>query len=286
MKILGTGLLGLVGSRIVELLRDKYEFDASDVDITNYDAIFEKINSSDASVVLHLAAKTNVDGCELDRPLGEKGEAWKINVIGTKNIADACLQSNKKLIYISTDFVFDGEKPLNQGYSEEDMPNPLNWYAQTKYEGEKVVQNLSTPWIIARIAYPYRANFPLKKDFVRGLIERLKSKQNLKMVEDHIMTPTFIDDIAIALNSLIQKNQNGIFHIVGSRFVTPYEAALEIADIFGLDKSLIGKTTREEFFRGKARRGFCLAIKNAKIAGLDVKMRTFEEGLKEIKNQI
>lgn len=110
MKILGTGLNGLVGSRIVELLKDKYEFEnlslSTGVDITDRNIVLEKIKSSDAEVVLHLAAKTDVDGCELDKPLGEKGEAWKINVKGTQNIADGCLKFNKKLIYISTDFAF------------------------------------------------------------------------------------------------------------------------------------------------------------------------------------
>ena len=105
MKVLGTGLDGLVGSRIVELLSDKYEFEnlsiSTGLNITNRDAVLERIKSSDAQIVLHLAAKTNVDGCELDKPLGEKGDAWKINVSGTQNVADACSQTKKKLIYIS-----------------------------------------------------------------------------------------------------------------------------------------------------------------------------------------
>jgi dTDP-4-dehydrorhamnose reductase len=144
MKILGTGLTGLVGSRVVELLSNKYEFEnlsrSSGSDISNKEQVLGKIKSSDAQVILHLAAKTNVDECEKDKTLAQSGEAWRINVEGTKNIADACLQASKKLIYISTDFVFDGENPPPGGYSEEDIPNPVNWYARTKYEGEKIVQ--------------------------------------------------------------------------------------------------------------------------------------------------
>jgi dTDP-4-dehydrorhamnose reductase len=140
MKILGTGLTGLVGSRVVELLKDKYEFEnlsrSSGVDITDKNQVLEKIKGSNAQVVLHLAAKTNVDGCELDKPLKEKGEAWKINVEGVRNVAEACSQTNKKLIYISTDFVFDGTK---DAYSEEDIANPVNWYAQTKYEEKRLL---------------------------------------------------------------------------------------------------------------------------------------------------
>ena len=165
MKILGTGLSGLVGSRVVELLNSVYEFEFSDTDITNKEAIDERIRSSNASIVLHLAAKTDVDGCEKDRTLGTEGDAWKINVLGTENVVEACEKNNKKLIYVSTDFVFDGE--TKSEYSEEDKPNPINWYARTKYEGEKIVQSSNFNWIIVRIAYPYRSNFK-RKDFVRN----------------------------------------------------------------------------------------------------------------------
>jgi len=286
MKVLGTGLDGLVGSRIVELLSDKYEFEnlsiSTGVDITNRDVVLERIKASDAQIVLHLAAKTNVDGCEKDKALGEDGEAWKINVEGTKNIADACSQTNKKLIYISTDFVFDGTKEV---YSEEDIPNPINWYAQTKYEGEKIVQNLKTPWIIARIAYPYRANFT-KLDFFRAILSQLKKGESVTAVTDHIFTPTYIDDIASALDVLIGNNFQGIFHVVGSQSLTPLDAVNLIAQEFELDKSKINKTTRSEFFNSRASRSFQLRLKNDKITKLGVQMRTFEQGLREIKSQI
>ncbi|MEK7450531.1 MAG: SDR family oxidoreductase [Patescibacteria group bacterium] len=283
MKILGTGLSGLIGSRVVELLNGNHEFEFSDTDITDKGAIDEKINSSSASVVLHLAAKTDVDGCEKDKILGVDGDTWRINVEGTRNITEACEKSNKKLIYISTDFVFDGEK--ESAYSEEDKPNPVNWYATTKYEGEKIVQNSNLNWIIARLAYPYRANFQ-RKDFVRNLIHFFKNKEPLNMVTDHIMTPTFIDDIAFALDKLLKNNSKGIFHIVGSSFVSPYEAAVKIAEVFNFDKTLIKTITRKEFFKHRAPRPFRVAIKNAKIQKQGIKMKTFEEGLREIKNQI
>src|SRR5258708_623134 len=283
MKILGTGLSGLVGSRIVELLKDKYEFDSSTEDITDKNAIQNRIRNSDASLVLHLAAKADVDGCEEDKELGQEGDAWKINVVGTQNIAEVCSQANKKLIYISTDFVFDGES--KEGNSEEDTPNPINWYGKTKYEGEKAIQASTFDFLIARIAYPYRVNFPLKKDFARGLIERLKNGQPLSMITNHVMTPTFVDDIANALNLLVEKKEKGVFHVVGSQQISPYDAAILICDVLGLDKSKISKTTREEFFKGRASRGFNLYLKNDKIRKLGINMRTFEEGLKEIINQ-
>lgn len=283
MKILATGVyLSLVGSRITEVLKDKYEFDSSTEDITDKNLIQNRIRQSDAEIVLHLAAKTNVDGCEEDKSLGENGTAWKVNVNGTENIAQACLETNKKLIYISTDFVFDGQK--EGGYVEEDIPNPVNWYGQTKYEGEKKVQSICKNHIIARIAYPYRVSGE-RVDFARGLIGKIRDSEFLPMIIDHVMTPTFIDDIANALDALLSKNQTGIFHVVGSQSVSPYEAALLICDIFGFEKSKIGKTTRQEFFKGRAPRGFKLILKNDKIKRLGINMKTFEEGLEEIKNQ-
>lgn len=285
MKILGTGLNGLVGSRIVELLKDKYEFEnlsrSTGFNIEDRINVAEKIKSSDAQIVLHLAAKTNVDGCEEDKSLGEQGEAWRINVEGTRNVASACLETNKKLIYISTDFVFDGTKEV---YSEEDIPNPINWYARTKYEGERIVQSLKTPWIIARIAYPYRANFT-KLDFFRAILKRLQDGLPVAAITDHIFTPTYIDDIAFALDTLINNNSQGIFHVVGSQSLTPSDAAILIAQEFGLDQSKIGKTTRVEYFKDKAPRPFQLALKNDRITELGVRMKTFEEGLREIKRQ-
>lgn len=285
MKVLGTGLNGLVGSRVIELLGSKYEFEnlsrSTGIDIGDREGVLKKITSSNASLVLHLAAKTNVDACELDKSLGENGEAWKINVLGTQNIADACLQSNKKLIYISTDFVFDGAKDV---YGEEDIPNPINWYAQTKYEGEKIVQGLKTPWIIIRIAYPYRANFE-RVDFVRAILKRFQDGLSVSAVTDHIFTPTFIDDIAFALDVLIKNNSTGIFHAVGSQSLAPFDAAKLIAETFGFDQNKITPVTRAEFFKNRAPRPFQLRVKNDKIRGLGINMRTFEEGLQEILKQ-
>ena len=286
MKILVTGLTGLVGSRVAELLSTRHEFNnisrSTGVDIENKKSVLSVISASDAQVVLHLAAKTNVDGCETDKSLGQNGEAWKINVEGTRNIAGACSQTNKKLIYISTDFVFDGTK---ETYSEEDIPNPVNWYAKTKYEGEKIVQDLKTPWIIARIAYPYRANF-VRPDFFRAILNRLKNNEPVSAVTDHVFTPTFIDDIAFALDILIKSNSQGIFHVVGSQNLTPFAAANLIAGEFVLDKSKISKTTRSDFFSNRATRPFQLSLKNDKITKLGIRMRTFDGGLREIKTQI
>ncbi len=303
MKILVIGLTGLIGSRFKELLGSAYEFEElsrkNGVDILDKTTLLNSISASSANLVLHIAAKADVDSCEEDKKRDEEilefkdpleqekawikeKTAWAVNVFGTQNVVQACQRASKKIIYVSTDFVFDGTK---KHYREDDIPNPINWYAKTKYESEKFIQDSGLDYMILRPAYPYRAFFE-RNDFVRGLIDKLNKQEPLKMVTDHIMTPTFIDDIANALNILIQTDQKGIFHVVGSQSVTPYDAAIKIAQEFGLDQALISKTTRREYFAGKAPRPFCLNLKNDKIGKLGIEMSTFDKGLKEVKAQI
>lgn len=289
MKIIGTGLSGLVGSRIVELLSPDFKFKdlsrKTGADITSSESIIEKIKSLEGDIVFHLAAYTNVDEAEKDKEQKENSIAWKINVSGTENIIKACEQSGKKLIYISTDMVFPGTKPLGEKYSEEETPGPVGWYATTKYEAEKKVVQCEADWAIVRIAYPYRASFE-KKEYVRVFLSLLKEGKNFKAITDHFFTPTFIDDLADVFSYLFTHNESGIFHAVGSETVSPYSAAQDIAKVFGFDQSLIGKTTREEYFANKAPRVYNLSLNNAKIEKFGIKMHSFIEGLNEIKKQI
>src|SRR3990167_11530025 len=140
--VLATGFSGLVGSRVKELLNDKFDFVdlslATGVDITNRDQVEDIIGKSPSRMVLHMAAKADVDGCEDDKILGEEGAAWIVNVQGTENGAESARKNNKRLLYISTDFVFDGTQEY---YTESDRPNPVNWYGITKYKGEEIVLN-------------------------------------------------------------------------------------------------------------------------------------------------
>ncbi|MFH0864188.1 MAG: NAD(P)-dependent oxidoreductase [Candidatus Gottesmanbacteria bacterium] len=304
IKILGTGLTGLVGSRIVELLSDHCEFEnlslETGVDITNREQVKKRIVDSPARVILHLAAKTDVDGCENDREKDIKilknndfdqqkniwqkeKTAWWINVEGTKNIVAAAKKSNKKMIYISTDFIFDGTKDF---YDENDIPNPVNWYGVTKYEGEKIIRKSGLSFLICRIAFPYRAKFALRKDFLRGILEKLQAGQKLSLVKDEIITPTFIDDIANALDFLINKKATGIYHVVGSSSHTPLEIAYSITRLFSLDKELISETTRDLYFSGRASRPFSLILKNDKLKKLGITMSVFTDGLNKIKSQL
>ena len=289
MKILGTGLNGLIGSRIVELNKDKHTFQnisrSTGVDITDYSSVLNAISSSDAKVVFHAAANTDVKAAEKEKDLKEESQSWKINVIGTQNVAKACSQTGKKLIHISTDMVLGGDIMPKGGFKEDAALNPLSFYAVTKSEAEKIVQSLSTPWVIMRTAYPYRASFE-KPDFVRFFKQWLTEKKPISVLIDRIISPTFIDDLANAFDVLVEKEALGIYHTVGSQIVSVYEAVVLIAKAFNLDTKLIGKTTRKEFLVGRPPEPFSSALNNDKIRKLGVNMHTFEQGLEIIKTQI
>lgn len=288
MKIFTIGASGMVGSRIIELLSSKHTFDdlslTSGVDITNPASLDPIRHDTEHEVVIHLAAKADVDGCEADKPLGKEGAAYKINVDGTRNVLEACRRSKKKFLYISTDFIFDGENVPDGGYTEEAVPRPLSWYGETKLMGEEVVKSVTdVQTLIMRIAFPYRKEFAMKKDFVRAIADRLKNNLPIAAITDQKITPTFIDDIAYAIDALLMQNEKGIFHVVGSESLTPYAAAMQIAKTFGLDVSLIGKTTGEEFFKNRAPRPFNLSLNNDRIEKLGVKMKSFSHGLEQLK---
>lgn len=284
MKILGTGLSGMVGSKLVELLQPEFEFQDlsldTGVDICNQPQVFQSVVDSKAALILHLAAKADVAACEKDRILGEKSAAWQINVVGSHNVAAAAAKFSKKLVYVSTDFVFDGRKAGS--YTESDRPNPLNYYGQTKYAGEKAVQEMAPDVLVIRIAYPYGSQNTLKKDFVRRFRDRFEQGQSVSGLDDHIFTPTLIADIALALKTLIAKNAVGIYHVTGAEQLTPYQALLAIAEQFQYDKSLVKRAKLEESLPTETPRPKNLSLTSEKLAGLGINMRTFTAGLKTL----
>ncbi|OGH11663.1 MAG: hypothetical protein A3B38_03020 [Candidatus Levybacteria bacterium RIFCSPLOWO2_01_FULL_36_13] len=289
MKLIGTGLNGLIGTRIVKLLSEKYTFKnlsrSNGVDITDYNSVKKALSASDSNTLIHLAAYTDVKGAEEEKALKEDSQSYKINVLGTKNVARACQETGKKLIYFSTDMVVGGENMPDGGFKEDANYNPLSWYAQTKYEAEKIVRELPTPWLIMRLAYPYRASFE-KLDFVRLFIKILTDGTQITALTDRIISPTFIDDIANALDVLIKKDSKGIYNIVGSEILSIYDAAILITKIFNLDSLLVHKITRKEFLIGRPPEPFSSALNNDKIQKLGVGMNSFQAGLNIIKKQL
>lgn len=289
MKIIGTGLSGLIGSRMTELLGEEYEFEdmsrKTGADITDASEILRRLQKSDAPIVLHMAAYTNVDGAEEDKELKENSIAWKINVEGTRNALSAAEKTGKRFVHVSTDMVFPGTKNPPERYTEEDATGPVGWYATTKAEAEKIVESASVPWTILRIAYPYHANLQ-KKSYVTIFKSFLEEGKELHAVADHFFTPTFIDDLADVFRHIFSKNLTGIFHAGGKDSMSPYQIALAVAEVFGLDADLVKQTTRAKFFAGKAPRAFNLSLNSDKIEKLGVRLRGFAEGLEEIKKQL
>ena len=286
MKIIGTGLSGLIGSRVVELLAPPFSFEDlsldTGVDITHKDIVDARIAASDAPWVLHCAAKTDVEGAEKERTLGASSSFWVVNVTATQHIVEACRRTKKRMVYISTDYVFDGTKDV---YTEDDAPNPMGWYAVTKYEGEKQVATLGDQGLTLRIANPYRAVFPAKPDFAAKIRTKLEQGESMVSPTDQIFVPTFIDDIARAVEKLISLEASGVYHAVGSDALSPYDAAIMIARTFSQDESRIIPTTFQEYFQGRAPRPFRAALKNDKISKFGGRMSTFAEGLAEVKRQ-
>ncbi|MFO0703273.1 MAG: NAD(P)-dependent oxidoreductase [Patescibacteria group bacterium] len=272
-----TGASGLIGTRILEILGIQYIFipiPQGEVDITDKTTIEKFLEGKHFDYLLHLAAYTNVDGAEKDRKLCED-----INVLGTQNIFDVCKAKRAKFIHISTDFVFDGRKIDDKvpSFDEYTTPNPVSFYGKTKYDAEKIVEKDA---MIIRLSYPYRKDFEIKKDFVRTIKSLLESGKEVKMIDDSLITPTYIDDLANALGFLIENYSKEVFHLVGSDSMSPYEAGIRIAKHYKLDDKLIKPVSYDEYFKNKAQRPQYAKIVVTKNIGL--KMKTLEEGLKDM----
>lgn len=284
-QILGTGLSGLVGSRVVEL-NPQYEFFDMlypEADITKIDSIEPYFkNNPEASTLVHLAAYTDTKSA-WDQRFDLNSPCFKINVEGTRNIVDLCQKYNKYLIHISTDYVLNGQKI--GPYLETDPVNPLEWYGQTKAMAEKIA--LDGGAAVVRISFPYGREYSLKNDFIRGYRNKLESGETLNLFVDQFITPTLIDDIAAALDVFIQKRPVGIYHLVGSSVHSPYQVAQIVSKAFNLDSSLIHESSLDKFLSENplARPfGKNQALSNQKIKDeLGISMRTLEEGLELIK---
>lgn len=283
MSIYGTGLSGLVGSRVEELLSHKHTF-LSDpaLDIVQKDAPYLSIAEHEGvEWVLHFAAYTNVQQAEADREKGELSAAWQVNVNGTEHVLNACKKLGLRMLYVDTDYAFDGTQKT---YTESDSPHPQGWYAITKSEGAARVLRYEGGLVI-RISNPYRANPVGKTDFVHKMLERLAQGGEIVAPADQLFVPTFIDDIARAVDVLLSKNASGVYHVVGSQALSPYDAGRSIARLYGYNGELVKKTAFSEYFAGRAPVPQYAQLLNEKITSLGVVMRGFDQGLMELKKQ-
>ena len=252
MKLLITGASGLYGSKLAQLaLAKNIEVYSSDIqslsvygnfvklDISGKTQVDEAFKNIKPDVVVHAATLTDVDKCETNKEL-----AWKVNVEGTKNIAEAAKSSGSFLIYISTDYVFSGEKG---GYKETDKPDPINHYGLTKLKAEEIVQT-QAEYFIARPSVIYGSTPAAGKvNFALWLIETLRKGERVKIVTDQWNTPTLNTNLAEMTLEVLERRLTGIYHLCGATKVSRYEFTEQIADAFGLDKSLIDKVLSSQF---------------------------------------
>ena len=291
MKIIATGISGLVGTRIAELNPDiefvsvSLESGINILDAVQLETVFT--SNPDADAVLHLAAFTDTNAAWAQN--GDKsGLCYQLNVVGTQNIVNLCQKYGKHLIHISTDYVFDGKKEGK--YTEEDAKCPIEWYGATKAMGEDVVIHSGLPSSIVRLAFPYRAIFEPKKDLIRKIIDGFKAGKLYPQWTDHFTTPTFIDDIALGLKYFFENKPTGIYHLVASSSQSPFEMCQTIADVFGFDKNIVQQSTLVDYVKslpqGSRPWQHNLSLDNSKVLKLGIKMKTLREGLEEMKLQL
>lgn len=252
MKLLIFGGSGLVGSKFLELNKDKYWLDApyiSEVDILDKNQLVSCFEKSQPQTVINFAAFTDVQGAEGQKGLKE-GKCYQINAIGAKNVADCCKDGNVHLIHISTDYVFDGKKK-DCPYREDDKPNPINWYGETKHFGDQFVLESGCLSTIVRISMPYSAKYEAKLDVARFFLSELKAGNQIKAIEDQRITPTLVEDIANALKQVVNQKKTGVYHVSSKTYTSPLEFANLLARTFSLDSTLIQPILLDEYNKNK-----------------------------------
>jgi dTDP-4-dehydrorhamnose reductase len=286
--IIGTGLSGMVGSRLIEQLSGKYNFTnldlATNVDITNIKQVDQALSQHQPTTVIHLAAFTDVSKA-FEQKGDKTGLVYQVNTLGTRNIAQACKKHNHFLIHISTDFVFDGTKETF--YTEADKPNPIEWYGQTKLWAEEEVLSSGCQHVIARLAFPFRSNYDPKLDLVRTILNGLRSNSLYPMFTDQIITPTFIDDLTQAFDLFINQKPTGIYHLVGSTPISPFDLSKKIATVFDLKTDVKPGSFKEYLKKDPRPRQRYLKISNQKFQkDFNIKMSTIDQALMTLKSQM
>ncbi|WP_232505362.1 dTDP-4-dehydrorhamnose reductase [Erysipelothrix larvae] len=239
MKVLVTGGNGQLAYD-VKLALDKAgidykSIDFEDADITNEKEIKNLIRDYAPDAIIHCAAYTAVDQAEDDK---EKVEA--INVLGTRYIAEASKEIDAKLVYISTDYVFDGEG--TQPFEVTDTPNPVSWYGITKYQGELEVQKVLEKYFIVRISWVFGVN---GNNFVKTMLRLGNERDSLNVVNDQIGSPTYCGDVAPILVDMIQTEKYGIYHATNEGFCSWYDFTQKIFEIANINCEVKGIPTRE-----------------------------------------
>jgi dTDP-4-dehydrorhamnose reductase len=239
-----TGSAGLIGRQVVKDLSETHEVFScynkskpefgipTKMDLLNHEMIVNVLLEIEPDVVIHLGAMTGVDLCEK-----EESMAFGINAKATQIIAQQCSILNTFLIYVSTDYVFDGNSGM---YYEDDIPNPLSIYGKSKFDGEKMVQNFSSDWCIARTSTPFGLH-QTRKSFPTWVIENLQKQKQIDVLYDQFTSPTYVPNLSKMLIEISERHLNGIFHVAGATKISRYEMASIISDKLNLDEKLLRK---------------------------------------------
>jgi len=268
MKILIKGASGLIGREFCYVAEKeghkvysayhkvKPEFgEAIELDITSRESVRRAVLAIRPDCIVHLAALTDVDRCEI-----EKDEAKRINAYATELIAKEAKALSTFLIYVSTDYVFDGKKGL---YGEEDNPEPINYYGMTKLMGEHGVRDFAAEWCVARTSTPFGWH-PSRISFPKFIIERLSKGQGIQVVEDQYTSPTSTSNLARMLLEIAERRINGYVHVSGATRISRLELALLVAERMSLRKELITAVPMDSIgWRVKRPRDSSLSVKKA-----------------------
>ncbi len=233
------------------------------------------------------SAFTDVDQAEKQRN-DKNGSCWQVNVEGLTHVVEACKASSRKLVFISTEFVFDGTSgPYPEVSSTGQDLNKMSWYGITKQEGEKIVTSELEDSLIVRITYPYRGPFEDKDDFVKIILRKFREGTLYPMFDDQIWTPTFIDDLAPSIDLLISNNLKGIYHVASPNSTTPFLFTRELAGVFGLGAEKIEKGSLANFLKkpGATPRPTKGGLKVDKIKSEGFTPTSWQEGIREIFKQ-
>jgi len=249
LRLLITGASGLLGSKLAELAvslgyevyscylthKPKHGI-AVKADVQDKTSLAKAFEEAKPEAVVHTAALTDVDKCELDKSL-----AYSVNVLGTRNVAELSREYGSFLVYISTDYVFKGDRGM---YSESDSPEPINYYGLTKLEGEKAVSHILNEYCIARSSVIYGSEPASgKANFALWILERLRRGEQVSVVVDQWNSPTLNSNLAEMIIEAVDRRLTGIYHMAGASRVSRYEFAKALAETFKLDGRLIKQTT-------------------------------------------
>lgn len=296
MKILVTGSNGLLGQKLTELLEKdpsvkliatargksvlpitQGEFHA--LDITDGKAVDEVFARTKPDVVINTAAMTQVDQCETEREA-----CWTANVTSVENLVKACEKHNVHMVHVSTDFIFDGTRgPLD----ENEKPNPVNYYGESKLAAEEVVKKSKTGWSILRTVLVFGITHDMSRsNIVLWVKNSLEQGKSIQVVNDQWRTPTLAEDLAQGCYLAAKKKATGIYNISGKDFLTPYDIAIATADYFKLNKSLVNVTDSTKFTQPAKRPPKTGFIIDKARTDLGYEPRSFAEGLAVLESQL